>query len=64
MNSQTDAANELADLGAVEALALFRRQALSPVALLEDCLARIERFNPQVNAFCHVDAEGDRKSVV
>ncbi|MFG0583820.1 amidase [Pseudomonas sp. zjy_9] len=58
MNSQTDAANELADLGAVEALALFRRKALSPVALLEDCLARIERLNPQVNAFCHVDAEG------
>lgn len=45
----------LVDLTASEALVLFRRHALSPVELTEDCLARIERDNPEVNAFAHVD---------
>ncbi len=48
----------LADLSADEALALFASGKLSPLELAHDCLARIERFNPRVNAFCHVDAEG------
>ncbi|MFC0268630.1 amidase [Kushneria aurantia] len=48
----------LAELTACEALALFARGELSPLELTRDCLARIERFNPVVNAFCHVDAEG------
>lgn len=48
---------ELARLTASEALALFRSRALSPVELLEDCLARIERENPKVNAFAYVDAD-------
>ncbi|WP_016853849.1 amidase [Halomonas smyrnensis] len=52
-----DSPTELAELSASEALALFRRGALSPVELTEDCLARIERDNPAVNAFAHVDGE-------
>ncbi|GHB18818.1 amidase [Salinicola rhizosphaerae] len=51
-------ATRLADLSAHEALALYASGALSPVELAADCLDRIERFNPRVNAFCHVDAEG------
>lgn len=48
---------QLSDLTACDALALFRRRALSPVELLEDCLARIERDNPRVNAFAHWDGD-------
>lgn len=47
----------LADLTASEALVLFRRRVLSPVELTEDCLTRIERDNPRVNAFAHVDGD-------
>lgn len=58
-NSMRDVTTtELADLTALEALALFERGELSPVELTRDCLARIERHNPVVNAFCHVDGEG------
>ncbi len=52
------AATPLARVSAQEALALFRRQELSPVDLVADCLERIEAWNPVLNAFCHVDAEG------
>ncbi|MFM9270267.1 amidase [Halomonas elongata] len=55
MSSRSPA--ELADLTAGEALVLFRRRALSPVELAEDCLRRIERDNPHVNAFAHVDGD-------
>ena len=51
-------ATRLAELTAHEALALFERGELSPLELTRDCLARIERHNPVVNAFCHVDTEG------
>lgn len=56
--SESISSTGLADLSAAEALALFARGELSPLALTRDCLARIERHNPAVNAFCHVDAEG------
>ena len=49
---------QLADLSAVEALSLFRHRELSPVELTQDCLARIRRDNPAVNAFAHVDEVG------
>lgn len=42
---------EIADLDAVELAALFRRKALSPVEVAKDALARIERFEPAINAF-------------
>ncbi len=34
----------------------------SPVDATQDCLARIENFNEEVNAFCFVDAEGALKA--
>jgi aspartyl-tRNA(Asn)/glutamyl-tRNA(Gln) amidotransferase subunit A len=46
-----------AALNAVELLALYRRRRLSPVEATEAVLARVERFDPAVNAFCLVDAE-------
>src|SRR5215472_13035600 len=46
------------DLGAADLVALYRSRALSPVEVVRDVLARIERFNRTVNAFLLVDAEG------
>jgi aspartyl-tRNA(Asn)/glutamyl-tRNA(Gln) amidotransferase subunit A len=40
-----------------DAAALLRRRAVSPVELTQACLARIERFNPTLNAFITVTAE-------
>lgn len=48
------AATDLKDVTACEALELFRSGALSPVELTRDCLQRIERDNPRVNAFAHL----------
>jgi aspartyl-tRNA(Asn)/glutamyl-tRNA(Gln) amidotransferase subunit A len=45
-------------LSAVELGELYRRKALSPVEATKATLARIERFNPVVNAYCHLDPEG------
>ncbi len=47
-----------AALSATELLRLYRRRQLSPVETTRAVLARIERFDPAVNAFCLVD--GDR----
>ncbi len=49
--------SDLATFGATELQALYRRKALSPVEVARAVLARIERFDPAVNAFCLVDAE-------
>ena len=49
---------EIADLTAADLLRLYRRRELSPVEVTRDALARIERFNPVINAFLLVDAEG------
>lgn len=49
------------DIGEMNAAELVRRYAdksLSPVEAAKAALARIEAFNPAVNAYCHVDAEG------
>ncbi|TLG90473.1 amidase [Pseudomonas edaphica] len=48
----------IADMSAVELLAHFRARRLSPVEVTEDALARIERFNPLVNAYCYTDPQG------
>lgn len=53
----TAAATEPCDLSAVEARRLIGRKALSPVELLESCLARIEAVNPAVNAVVALDAD-------
>jgi aspartyl-tRNA(Asn)/glutamyl-tRNA(Gln) amidotransferase subunit A len=55
----TDAgARDLARLSLREASELVRTRALSPLELTENCLRRIERLNPRLNAFITVTAEG------
>lgn len=51
-------ATDLADLPAHSLSRLFSRSEVSPVDACRAVLARIERFNPEYNAFVHVDAEG------
>jgi aspartyl-tRNA(Asn)/glutamyl-tRNA(Gln) amidotransferase subunit A len=53
-----DSPNDPARLSASELLTLYRRKQLSPVEVVKATLARIERFNGTVNAYCHQDAEG------
>jgi amidase len=51
---------EPCDLSAVEARRLIGRKALSPVELMESCLARIAAVDHAVNAFSTLDADGAR----
>ena len=46
--------SDLADASATELLALFRSGAASPVESTRAVLARIERLNPVLNAFCRI----------
>src|SRR5690349_18090638 len=41
---------DLADRSASELARLVRSREISPVEVIEDCLARVERYNPAVNA--------------
>jgi amidase len=52
--------SELEWTSAVELAKLIRRGKLSPVEVVDGLLARIERVNPQVNAYCTVTAEQAR----
>ena len=45
---------DLAYTPAVDLVRLIREKALSPVELMENCLARIEELNPKLNCFCFV----------
>ncbi len=45
---------DLADCTATELLQLYRTRQASPVEATRAVLARIDRLNPQLNAFCHV----------
>lgn len=47
-----------AALSACELLQLYARKTLSPVEVARACLARIDRWNPSVGAFCLVDEAG------
>ena len=49
---------DIGQMNAVELLSRFRDKSLSPVEVAEDALLRIERYNPVVNAYCHVDPQG------
>jgi aspartyl-tRNA(Asn)/glutamyl-tRNA(Gln) amidotransferase subunit A len=49
--------SELAYLSVRKASALIRTKKISPVELTRGCLARIDRFNPVLNAFVTVTAE-------
>ncbi|MFN8633697.1 MAG: amidase [Chloroflexota bacterium] len=53
-------ATDLAWISATELAKLIRRGKLSPVELVDALLARIERVNPSVNAYCTVAAERAR----
>ncbi|MEU9022823.1 amidase [Actinomadura sp. NPDC048394] len=48
---------DAADLTAVELLEAYRAKALSPVEAAEAVLARIDRDDPELNAFCLLDPE-------
>ena len=54
--------SEPCDLSAVDARARIGRKQLSPVELLESCIARIEAVDSAVNAMVARDYEGARKS--
>lgn len=53
-----DAPTDLGTLTATQLLRLYRRGEASPVEATRAALDRIARFNPVVNAYCHVDEEG------
>jgi Asp-tRNA(Asn)/Glu-tRNA(Gln) amidotransferase A subunit family amidase len=48
---------EPCDLTATEARRLIGRKALSPIELMQSCLARIERVNPALNAIVTIEPE-------
>ena len=52
---------ELAGLSLQKVSELVRKKSVSPVELTQECLQRIERLNPILNAFITVDAEGSLK---
>jgi aspartyl-tRNA(Asn)/glutamyl-tRNA(Gln) amidotransferase subunit A len=53
---------DIKSLTAAELLRLYRRRDLSPVEVTRDQLARIEQFEPAVNAFIIVDRDGALKA--
>ena len=52
------AQNDLAGLSLQKASELVRKKTVSPVELVQECLKRIERLNPVLNAFITVNADG------
>jgi aspartyl-tRNA(Asn)/glutamyl-tRNA(Gln) amidotransferase subunit A len=48
----------IASISAIELLDLYRSREASAVQVMRDTLARIEKFNPVINAFVLVDADG------
>jgi aspartyl-tRNA(Asn)/glutamyl-tRNA(Gln) amidotransferase subunit A len=57
-NTCADVPSDPALLSATDLIELYRAKALSPVEAAKAALARIERYNGAVNAWCHLDAEG------
>ena len=55
--SSTGQPTDLADCSATTLLRLYRSRQASPVEATAAVLARIERFNPVLNAFCHLAAD-------
>jgi aspartyl-tRNA(Asn)/glutamyl-tRNA(Gln) amidotransferase subunit A len=56
------AVNDLAWLPALELAGLIRNKTVSPVEVVDAVLARVERLNPRLNAFCTVTAEDARET--
>lgn len=50
--------NDLATTSAVDLASAYRTAALSPVEVLTAVLDRLEKVEPSINAFAHVDREG------
>jgi len=55
------AKDELTWMSAVELAAAIRRKKVSPVEVVDAVLARIERLNPKLNAYCTVTADLARR---
>ncbi len=55
---------ELVWRSALKLAALIRAKAVSPVEVVDAILARIERLNPRLNAYCAVTAEEAREAAV
>src|SRR5262245_29072796 len=55
------ASDELCWLSATDLAPQIRRRKVSPVEVVDAVLERIERLNPQVNAYVTVTAEGARR---
>ena len=55
-------ATDLAECSALQLLYLYRRRKASPVEATRAVLARIDRLNPVLNAFCVVAPEGALRS--
>jgi amidase len=53
--------NELTLLSAVEMAERIRNKEISSVVLVEAHLSKIEKLNPKLNAFVHINAEGALK---
>jgi Asp-tRNA(Asn)/Glu-tRNA(Gln) amidotransferase A subunit family amidase len=53
--------DELTRMSLQEAAGLIRAKKISPVELTSACLARIDRFNPALNAFITITAESAMK---
>jgi aspartyl-tRNA(Asn)/glutamyl-tRNA(Gln) amidotransferase subunit A len=53
-----DVMTDIASMTASDLIRLYRRRELSPVDVTRDVLARIERFEPHINAFALVDHDG------
>ncbi len=51
---------DLTGMSAARMAALIQNKTISPVELVDAHLERIERLNPKLNAFIHVDADGAR----
>ena len=52
--------NDLAFMTATEMVARYRAKSLSPVEVVDQALARIERLEPTLNAFQHLDPDSAR----
>ncbi len=56
--------SEIADLSASELRRLVGRRELSPVDVVEACLARVERHNGTLNAVVTLNEQGGSPAVV
>jgi aspartyl-tRNA(Asn)/glutamyl-tRNA(Gln) amidotransferase subunit A len=56
--------DDLGWLSALDLAGLIRKKAVSPVEVVDVVLARIERLNPRLNAFCAVTAEEAREAAL